>query len=304
MVSIDRTGPRIVRGTALRLLSPLSDLWDGAFRSPAAIYKVREGIPFYACHFDEDRHQLEFYSDFDDLAVEEVQLLSSMALTVGLADGLRFVYPDPAVIVVPEFIPLDSDEGEDAIWNLLSEYLREPQRRGLADPPLPQRNGNSGSGTTLRPELQRLIFDRIDLSNHALLRGLGTWTKAGMLWMHRSFAEEANYALYVSLDASFTVVRALLKANGNPDPSAYDAGHFIQTAFGEEATGIRYFEDFYEDRIRTMHPESRLGTFVYAPLGRDDFYWLWRDLREVWRLLIVGQVITPPPLPITWGQGG
>jgi hypothetical protein len=142
--------------------------------------------------------------------------------------------------------------------------------------------------------LQRRLFGSIHLADHVLLRGLATWLKSGMLWMHRSFAEEANYALYVSLEASFAVVRERLRQLGNPDPSAEDAGRFVREIFRVDGADGKYFGEFYEDRIRTLHPSSRYGTFVYAPLGRDDFYWLFRDLREMWRFLILKEVLSPP----------
>lgn len=142
--------------------------------------------------------------------------------------------------------------------------------------------------------MQRRLFDAIDLGDHLLLRGLATWLKSGMLWMHRSFPEEANYALYISLEASFAVVRERLRQLGNPNPSAEDAGRYVSDIFRGDGTEGRYFGEFYEDRIRTLHPSSRYGTFVYAPLGRDDFYWLFRDLREMWRFLILKDVVSPP----------
>lgn len=299
MVVIDGTGPRVTRGTVVRFLSPLSDRWNGTFLSEGAAYAVHDGIAFYACHFDKERHAIDFYTDFDDLRLEEVRLLTSLALTVGYQDGLRFVYPDPTTLEVPEHIDLSTRQGLTDIWELIRAYLDQPQRRASSDPPLPNSTNmheRDEWGVPLNAKLQRLIFERTELSNHVLLRGLATWIKAGMLWSHRSFAEEANYSLYVSLDASFAVVRDFLQTNGNRSPTAHDAAEFLHAAFGEESSGMRYFEEFYEDRIRTMHPESRFGQFAYAPLGRDDFYWLFRALREVWRLLILGQAIDPPPI--------
>jgi hypothetical protein len=296
VISIDRTGPRVTSGTSIRFLSTLSEQWLGEFQAFDGAFAVRNGVSFYACHFDEDRHSVEFYTDYDDMSLEEVRLLASIALTVGYEDGLRLIYPDPAIVIVPHRIELHTPEGMEEAWQLALGYLKQPGRRGLADPPLPWPKNKSDNGTRFDSELQARIFGAIDLTNHVLMRGLATWVKSGMLWMHRAFAEEANYPLFISLEASFSCVRKVLRNQGNPDPSALDAGEFIHEAFGEEPSGYKYFEEFYEDRIRAMHPDNRFGTFVYAPLGRDDFYWLFRGLREVWRLLIMGEAIAPPLL--------
>jgi hypothetical protein len=41
-------------------------------------------------------------------------------------------------------------------------------------------------------------------------------------------------------------------------------------------------------------PESRLGVFPFAPLAADDRYELYEHLREVYNLLIFGEVVERP----------
>ncbi|MXO70011.1 hypothetical protein GRI72_14515 [Altererythrobacter marinus] len=77
------------------------------------------------------------------------------------------------------------------------------------------------------------------------------------------------------------------------NPTSVDAQNFIHDAFAEERSGLKYFEEFYEDRIVTMHPKNRFGVFGSAPLGQDEFYWLHNGLRDVYRFLILGEVIDP-----------
>jgi hypothetical protein len=95
VISVDRTGPRATSGTVIRFLSPLSDCWNQGFCSPTAAFVFSPALAFYACHFDEDSHGVDFYTDFDDLAVEEVRLLASFALGVGIIDGLRIIFRTP-----------------------------------------------------------------------------------------------------------------------------------------------------------------------------------------------------------------
>jgi hypothetical protein len=37
---------------------------------------------------------------------------------------------------------------------------------------------------------------------------------------------------------------------------------------------MRYFEDFYNDRVRAFHLGSRFGTLPYLPLSVSDAYQL------------------------------
>ena len=63
--------------------------------------------------------------------------------------------------------------------------------------------------------------------------------------------------------------------------------------FNSEIDTGRYFSEFYDDRIKTMHPSSRLGIFPVAPLAADDFYFLRQGLVEVYYWLITGRVLAP-----------
>ena len=51
----------------------------------------------------------------------------------------------------------------------------------------------------------------------------------------------------------------------------------------------RYFQDFYDNRIRTLHPGSRLGDFPYAPLAADDYSHLRSVLPGIFGYLITGK---------------
>jgi hypothetical protein len=51
---------------------------------------------------------------------------------------------------------------------------------------------------------------------------------------------------------------------------------------------MKYFEEFYESRIMSFHPESRFGVFPHAPLMIDDFMHLRDSLLEIYAYLIGG----------------
>ena len=96
--------------------------------------------------------------------------------------------------------------------------------------------------------------------------------------------------LHVALEVSFQLVLRLLTSKGVRNPSALDAGALIDQVFGNELRGFKYFEEYYEDRIKTIHPSSRFGIFPYSPIGWDDIYILRKDLIEVYVWLITGYI--------------
>lgn len=110
---------------------------------------------------------------------------------------------------------------------------------------------------------------------------------------HQMFTLEALYSLYVALDATFSLVCRKLKQEGIENPGAWDAQAFLERAEGRASEGFPYFGDFYVDRVCTMHPESRFGVFPFAPVSNCDAHTLFKNLREVFRLLILGEVVDP-----------
>lgn len=81
-----------------------------------------------------------------------------------------------------------------------------------------------------------------------------------------------------------------LRKNGLKDPTSSDAMNYIHNAFYDIHRVDKYFEEYYEGRIKSMHPESRFGIFPHAPLMADDFYCLADDLLEVYAFLLTGYV--------------
>jgi hypothetical protein len=55
------------------------------------------------------------------------------------------------------------------------------------------------------------------------------------------------------------------------------------------AEGLKYFEEFYDQRIQTIHPGSRFGDAPYAPVMVDDYIHLREVLPQVFGYLLVGE---------------
>ena len=133
------------------------------------------------------------------------------------------------------------------------------------------------------------LMSSIALDDHLLMRGLGAFLKASMLWQRTEFAEAATLMLFVALEASFQLVLRLLRSRGISNPSAEDAGNFIDATFNPPGMDAgSYFFESYVGRVKTMHPSSRYGVFPFAPLHADDYMHLRHDLLALFAFLITG----------------
>lgn len=81
-----------------------------------------------------------------------------------------------------------------------------------------------------------------------------------------------------------------LKQNGIKEPNAKDAAQFIHDAFYDVNRLEKYFEEDYEKRVQSFHPQSRYGTYPYPPIMADDYFQLFNDLLEVYAYLLIGYV--------------
>lgn len=283
---------RITSGTIVRAMSPAGIYWSDSLVFPGAIYINSGDLIFTACQFDEDHQPSDFYTDFDDPRVEECRLYAALMLPLDYDGGLMLPFPAVGDIETKELFDLADASSVAALEASLRRGLARPHdtERWVRPPPPPCAGGlpYEFNGDRTPVVLQRQLFEAIDVRDHLLMRGLSAYVRSQMLIHATTFRGEGLYALFVSLDATFSLVLRHLRGTGNQAPSAYDAQEFIEAAFGDAPTGMRYFEEFYEDRIRMLHPESRFGTFPYPPISMSEGYQLSKALREVWKLLILG----------------
>jgi hypothetical protein len=107
-----------------------------------------------------------------------------------------------------------------------------------------------------------------------MLRGLSAILKADMLQAHREFGEEATSVLYVAMEVAFQLIRRRLGEAGLQNPTSYDFGEFLFSSFPNEVPGVRFFAEYYDDRIKAFHPSNRFGIFAFPPMNSGDFYGL------------------------------
>jgi hypothetical protein len=295
--SVSRLGPvltisdrRIETGTAICAFSPAGLYWSENLITLSTAYVVADDLIFSACRFDESHLPEDFYTDFDDPRVEEVRLHSALLLAVDDDAGWMTPIPASERIQINQQPDLTVAGVVQELAGLLREYANVTRSARRIEPVSPPCAG--GPRYELRQDKPSVdvhaLLTAIDLRDHVLMRGLTALSRAVMMFAS-PFRAEAAYSLFVSLDASFSFVLRKLRESGYTSPTAYDAGQYIELALSDPLTAARYFEGYYEDRIKALHPESRFGVSPYLRFSVSEAYQLARALRAVWRSLILSQ---------------
>lgn len=141
---------------------------------------------------------------------------------------------------------------------------------------LPERTmGGLFNATDLNIGWVRRYWHSISPNNFVLMRSIQAMVKCDMLSNHPEFQEEAGIAAFIAMDATFELVLRHLKSLGVKSPSAIDAGIWFHRTF-DGPMGFplpdpaHFLSEFYDLRIRTIHPGSRHGDAPYATLAIDD----------------------------------
>ena len=239
----------------------------------------------------------EHYSEVEIYALEEVLFFSCLALSLPPDNGMIWTYPLP----LHKDLPIKSLAGSSTGLldkDLLMEEARtisrtistkDPHNQIVVPPPLLGGPTYVRHQEPLREYALAAMLRQTKLDDWLVLRGLGALLRADMLWQHREFGESSIMALHVAMEASFQIVRGKVRALGNPDPSARDAGAYLDSVFNPDIVTGPYFSDWYEDRIKSSHPSSRFGTFPFPPLAADDYFDLRHALHEVFLYLLTGE---------------
>ena len=103
MIIRSASGTLLRSGTVIRPYSPAGLYWKENFSTPAATYVNESDLIFTACHFDEEHHSGDYYSEFDEPSVEELRLIASLILPIGNNCGILPFYPLLASIDVEGF---------------------------------------------------------------------------------------------------------------------------------------------------------------------------------------------------------
>jgi len=277
----------------LRAYSPLGFYPSAGFCHPEGCFFIDESLIFSAVQFNPVK-----LADYDPerewISPAEIRLLGSMSLTIPEGSGVVYGYPDPVGYRI-ENGALDDITGEDFMIQAKEALCRELGMRNSGfwtTVPVPPMFGGPPcefNTAAWPPAEQHEFFNTIDVEDHLLIRGLGALLKGWILNRHHLFHTEACISLHITIEASRDIILRKLRASVS-NPSDVDAANYLARAFGEPESTEHYFAGFYADRIKSVHPMSRYGTYPEPPLAADDFFDLYHWLWLAYRFLIAGKV--------------
>jgi hypothetical protein len=232
------------------------------------------------------------YTEMDWITPDELRFIGSIYLCELWGGAKLMFYPvhDYSPVINRTQLDLTKHSTLDAVRNLVIQGIHFPGVAGQQAATLQECARQRYS--LIPPEQvdlsrQVLLWRNIKTTDHLLLRGLNALMKSDMLSRHSEFFEEAIISCFIALEASFQMILKRLRIEGKRDPNARDAAEWLYEHF-DKHLGIqkpleRYFAEFYDQRIMTLHPSSRFGEFPYAPLTHEGSAPILRtpDLRPI-----------------------
>jgi hypothetical protein len=276
------------------LFLPLGVYPRGTIRVGNGFFHADDEIVFSVVHGESWREVIEDapYSEFDWASPQELRLLSSILLSERRDDALVRFYPKVgySLRIDAEQLDFANDAIVEELRELVLQRINQKNQFGRTVKQTFDRTYHLVEPERFNLERQSEYWKNICIRNFVLLRGIYSLIKAEMLAAHSEFWEEAVIVAYVALEASFTLIRRELEHEGISSPNAYDAARWLyqhfDSPFGLPEPAEKYFEEFYEGRVATLHPSSRFGEFPFAPIMHDDYCHLRRALREVFAYLV------------------
>jgi len=295
----DSNDQRTVRHR-VTLFRPLGMYPSGTICTPTGLFHADEEIVFAVTHgttwWGKGDHLP--YSEADWMEPELVRLLGTMVLAEPFEGVRPRFYPlsHGGFVMNEQAVDLTDARTASAVKKALLNTVNNRMWKQV-QAMWPHCIGQEFvlfDQTELDVEQVPALWNAISTDNHLLMRGVQALIKSDMLGAHPEFQEEGAIATFIALDASFQMVLRLLRANGNPNPSAKDAGLWMYETFDNllevhGASDIKYYEEFYDSRVKTVHPGSRFGEMPYAPVMADDRYHLTGSLPGVFAYLVLQQ---------------
>lgn len=284
---------KVPRRVALRPLSAVSLIPSRSCLGPDASLVVGNDLSFIATRV---REREEYY-ELAWAAPEEIAMLASLTIGAHPDYGKVHLFPGWWSVHV-------EDEGQDLsdldvlseAESLLRSQLGVSRSSGRIygwqefPPLLISQPYDVNQNVRIQPSYQLHLFRSIDCADHLMIRGLVHLQKTAMLkCLSRSFVDTACLEIYIALEASLEIILRTLRASGVSNPSNKDASDYLLEAHGATYRLDKYYEDFYEDRIKAVHPNSRFGPAMFSPLCVDDLYMLYNDLLRTFEFLITGK---------------
>lgn len=296
-----------------RILSPMGIYASKTVVYPDAAYVADDELSFSVCKLETHTRgregEDESYSEVQWLNPAEVRLYGSLLLSFDVETQYLLFYPH----WVSESIfdgPIRFDDEQwllEVVRPLLQERVVAPDYTSPVGPVQWRNRYNTHPDIVLPPLISEKHYDfrtkdidyslardlhrTVALDDDLYIRAIYSLIKSGMLRQHPQFHEQSIYMLYIAMEVCWRLVRQRLIASGVSDPRPEDAMKYIHESLHEHhlADGTtKWFEEYYEQRVMSFHPESRYGVVAHAPLYWDDQPFLYRDMIVILRFLICG----------------
>jgi len=269
---------------SIRLLRPRFAYPAGGFKHFDALYYASEGAVFIVTKRQPSDYGDNVYTELSIWMPDEIRLLG--ALTLSVPEGGGMVAFAPWHCSVLTHIPFTADLSSDRSTELCLKAAVEIRAK----------NEQPTSNTyVLRmvnrsdPNIEKDLFENIDLRDGILMRGLYTLIKSQLLMREEDFMEEAFMNLQVSREAALQIIREHLHFSGNPNPSYRDAHDYIRSNFQMGEPLVEYLEEQHEKWIETKHPMSVYGAEWAPSLWADDVFETYECLISIYRHIILGE---------------
>ena len=268
----------------VRLLRPGFKYPTHGFKHRDALYYPSEDAVFLVTKRQSSKYGDGVYTEVAIWNPDEIRLLSTLTLSVPEGGGIPVFAPWHVSVL--RDIPLSSDLSSDSIIESCLEAAISLRVENE------QSNRNKYVLRTLNhsdPNVEKDLFENIDLRDGILMRGLYTLIKSQLLMEAYDFMEEAFMNLQVSREAALQIIREHLHFLGNPEPSYKDAHDYIRSNFKLGEPLVEHFEMQHESWIATKHPMSVYGAPWAPSISADEIYDTYGCLISIYRHIVLGE---------------
>jgi hypothetical protein len=229
--------------------------------------------------------------ELDNWTVQEVRFLSAIYIGNGESSGVR-LYPIPIFRDIEEQSVDAVVEDGTLLKPLLTSAATDDYfvagNHGLLPHKLDQYQIFEWDDRRL--EQATAFFSAADVDDPLLVRGLHALLKSEMLFNHFQFRDASLASSHIALDAAYSMILRRLKALGAKNPSSHDAQAYMDELYGVPGTQRKFFEDYYSDRVRNFHTDSRYGAEPIPFFSIDDIWDLNAALKGLFYRLVTGEM--------------
>ena len=288
----------------ITILKPKSEYPEGIFKHHDALFYSSPDIVFIATQpyveddIDEDDDN-KVYSEVSIWTPPEIRLLGTLTLSVPENGGwvcyIPYLYhltkhplgKYPELPTIPSTVDLSLDSSITSCLSYINALLKE-----IEDvKPLVYTMRTQKSLPRSNPEIEKRIFENIDITNSLLLRGIYHLIKGPML-VESYFMEDAFINLQISFESAINIIKDRLFYEGNKHPNKNDVFNYLESKLGypNPVDNIEY-SDFLKEMlskwIDTKHPNYGWAPSLFA----EDIYDTYRFLISIYRHIVLDELI-------------